>query len=441
MTLRTSIFAGAAALAALAAPATAQTVCGGLPSGIWIGGTEGNSDIATADSFREQLALVLLDNAHLSMFRLSEPAEVRLEAQGRGAGDPVIDILDETGASVGTDDDSGGGTSSAALLSLGPGTYCLRTSSFGNAPLTATVRIGLPEHEALTDGGARLTGAALPQPVDPVEPVDPVPPATTTDLSDTTVTTEPPPLDASGPCGGGQPLADGPVNARLEGGISAENPIDTVPIYYFDLDAPATVTLTAENLAADPVLTLTGEDGTFYAENDDYDGLNSRVEIVDPLQPGRYCVGLRAIGDGSVPVTVTLAAFDSNAALVDAYETGEQPPPLDGSYPVNDLGTIAGRTISELEMRGEATRWSSFSVAEPGLVLIEAIARGNGDPVIRLWDDLGREVAFNDDFSRDNFNSQLAARLFSGTYLIALSDISNTDPVVQLVIERYQPVP
>ena len=117
MTLKTTMLLAGAAIT-LSAPGLAQTYCGGLPAGTWIGGTEGNSDIASAEDYREQLALVLLGNAHLSMFTLSAASEVRLEAQGRGAGDPVIDILNMDGASVGSDDDAGGGTSSATLLML-----------------------------------------------------------------------------------------------------------------------------------------------------------------------------------------------------------------------------------------------------------------------------------------------------------------------------------
>lgn len=431
MTLSKFIIAGLAM--SLAAPAMAQTYCGGLPAGTWIGGTEGNSDIATAEDYREQLALVLLGNAHLSMFTLSESSEVRLEAQGRGAGDPVIDVLDMDGASVGSDDDAGGGTSSATLLMLDPGTYCMQTRSYDDAPLTATVRIGRPEFAALTEGGAQMTGTGMAPP--PATP-DAAPEDTSEPVTDP-VTPPPTATVASGACGDAVPLGDGPIDGSLSAGLSATNSVNSVPTYVFELAAEAELTIRAENEEADPVVTLTGDDGTFHGENDDWDGLNSRLDTEAPLAPGTYCIGLRALNDGDLPVTVTVEAYDAQAALIELYELGDVAPPLDGSYPVTDLGTVSGRVTGSAAMQGEATTWFSFQVEQSGLVVIEAVSVDSGDPVIRIWDDLGREIAFNDDHQPNTYNSQVAVKIFPGTYLIGLKDISASSPDLRLVVERY----
>jgi hypothetical protein len=426
MTLRTLISTTAIA-GALALPAAAQEYCGGISGGQWIGGNEANSDIASTDSFREQLALVLLGNAHTSLFALSAPAEVRLEAAGRGTGDPVIELLDGTGAAIGSDDDSGGGTASAALMTLEPGTYCLQTTSWDNAPLTATVRVGRTEHEALTEGGATLASGAAGGDMGDMGDT-----GTDSDTADGGTMTD------TAACGGALTIGSWPIDDQLGDGISVTESIDSVPTWAFEIARPTALSITAENESADPVLTLTGEDGTFYAENDDYDGLNSRIDMTQPLQPGTYCVGLRALSDGSLPVTVTLSAFDPEAATRALYDRGEVAPPLDGSYPVTDLGTVSARSVSQAQMQGDTAQWFRVEVGETGLLLIEAIAASSGDPVLRLFDDVGREIGYNDDYGQ-GLDSQIAARVFPGTYLVALTDISGQSPLLRLVMERYVP--
>ena len=110
------------ALAAAASAAAAQDFCGGASAnGQWIGGAEGTSDVATAGAPMEQMALALMQNEYVALFSVSAPTEVRLEAQGRGSGDPVIDLRDEAGAIVASDDDSGGNGASRAETALQPG--------------------------------------------------------------------------------------------------------------------------------------------------------------------------------------------------------------------------------------------------------------------------------------------------------------------------------
>ncbi len=397
----------AAALTLSAAPLAAQSYCGGVgDGGIWIGGDEARSDISLADAAQEQLALVLGGNDYIALFSLSAPTDVRLEAEGRGTGDPVIDLLGPDGAVLGGDDDGGGGLSSRLETSLGAGTYCLRMRSFDNVPLTGTVRIGRLDHQALTEG----TGG-------------------------TTVT--PSPDMTSGSCADAVPLADGPVDALLAQGVTAENPIDAVSHYSFSLAQATTLAITAENPAADPVLTLMDGNGDFIEENDDFDGLNSRIERAQPLAAGTYCLGLRALSDASLPVIVGLSAFDAAAAALRSYDRVEAVPPLDGSYPITDLGEVATRLRADA-VGGEAATWYSMEVVEGGLLLIEAIGSGNADPVLTLFDDLGRQIGRNDD-AGDGLDSLLAARVLSGTYLLAVSDLSESGDAIRVSVERYVP--
>ena len=396
-----TLFAGGAAL-----PAAAQDLCAGIgASGIWIGGSPDESDIATADSAAEQLALVLANNRYVSLFSVSAPASVRMEAAGAAGGDALIELYSETGELIGFDDDSGGGTDARLEQDLGPGTYCLAVQSFDGTPMTGTVRIGRTDHEAMTagtgGGGGSIADGGL-----GCDTADYIP--------DDSVTLE-----------------------MLRSGISSTASADQLPYFRFSLSEPAAITLTAENETADPVLSLYDPSGALIDENDDFSGLNSRLDIVQPLQPGDYCVGIRALSDTGAPIRVALTAYDSEAAQAALFDQGEVAPPLDGSYPVTTLGAVDTRMRSDVQIEGTNAKWLVFDVAEPGLILIEAIAPNN-DPVIQLFDDLGRSIAYNDDYG-SGYDSQIAARVNPGTYLLSVKDISDGAPLIRVVLERYVP--
>ena len=92
--------------------------------GVWIGGAETSSDISSAGTYQEQMALVLGGGEYTALFTLSSPADLRIEAAGRGGTDPVMDLFDEAGTLVATDDDSGGNGAARIETSLEPGFYC-----------------------------------------------------------------------------------------------------------------------------------------------------------------------------------------------------------------------------------------------------------------------------------------------------------------------------
>jgi hypothetical protein len=95
-------------------------------------------------------------------------------------------------------------------------------------------------------------------------------------------------------------------------------------------------------------------------------------------------------------VTVSVSAFDAQAAQTGMYERGEAAPPLDGSLPDHGArAALDAPAAGHPEHRHH--RWFSFEVTEPGLVLVEAVTNGMGDPSLVLFDDFGREIAYNDD--------------------------------------------
>lgn len=398
----------ATAMLGFALPAAAQdAACNGLgANGQWIGGSESASDIATTDTYREQMALVLAGNQYVSLFSVSEATTVRLEAAGRGAGDPLIDIIDGNGTIIQSDDDSGGNSAARAELALNPGTYCMSLSSFDGAPMTAFVRIGRPEQEPLTEGIAVATTSVA------------------NDLA-----------PGGGSCAAAFPLG------TLDGPLSGVGSVEETPYWSFSLATPTAVSITASNEDADPVLTLYDAAETYLDENDDFDGLNSRLDMTEPLPAGDYCLQIGALNATSMPITVEVSAYDPEAALSALYDRGDAAPPLDGSVPVEDLGMLENRLRKDAIIGTSAT-WFSVDMNQGGLILIEAIAAGgNGDPWVALFDDLGRQLAINDDYG-DSLDSLVTARVTGGTYLIAVKQVGgSTQGTIRMVFERYIPAP
>ena len=388
--LKTTAFA--AVLLGASTPAFAQDAhCGVGGNGIWVGGNEATSDIATADTYLEQMALVVGGNEYVSLFTLSAPSDVRIEAAGRGSGDPIIELLDDSGGIILSDDDSGGNAASRAETSLQAGTYCMSLRSYDGGPMTAFVRVGRQEHEPLTEG-----------------------------ITDATE-------GASGNCSEAVPFG------AL--GTSASASVSDTPFWSFTLETDTAVTITAENENADPVITLFGPNQDYITENDDYDGLNSRIDMIEPLAAGAYCLGVTALNDDEAPIVVSIAAYDAEEALLSLYARGEIAPPLDGSIEVTDLGPLQSRMRNDVAASNDVT-WFSLDVAEASLLVLEAIGGGDSDPWLIVFDDLGREVGQNDDYG-EGLNSLIMARVQAGTYIIGVRQYEGGQGFIRLLAERY----
>ncbi len=384
-----------------AAPLAAQDACAGIGvDGIWIGGAEASSDIATTATYQEQMALVLGGGEYAALFTLSSPTDLRLEAAGRGGTDPVMDLFDEAGTLVATDDDSGGNGASRIEAALEAGLYCAVVRSYDDAPMTAFVRVGRIEHEPLTEGASGEEISID----DSVRPCD----------SDT-------------------------YAEALMFGVPGIASASEIPYWRFDLPEGGTLTITAENELADPLITLFDSNGDWVAENDDAVGLNSRIDLADPLSPGSYCIAVQALSDPGAPITLQVGDYDVTGAMQVQFDSGNMAPPLDGSYPVADAGSLRTR-LRQDAMIDSTTTWFSFEVPEYGLVVVEAIAASEGgDPHLVLFDDLGRKLTENDD-TGEGLDSMVAARLNRGTYLFGVKDIASSVPVpVRLVLERFVP--
>lgn len=393
-------------LALTTAPLAAQdALCGGAGTGgQWIGGSEATSDIATADTFGEQMALVLDGNRFVGLFSLGTATDVRIEAAGRGNGDPTLTLLGPDGNEVATDDDSGGNGAARIDMPLDPGTYCAVVRSFDDAPMTAFVRVGRSEMEPLTPGMTE-SRADLPA-------ADRVAACTAaTDIG--TLVTEP---------------------------LSYQGSANDAGFTRFTLAAPTAISITADNVNADPSIVLLDAKGETLAENDDFDGLNARIDMNTPLDAGTYCIVLEAISDSTAPIDVGISTYDPASALASLYDQGEAAPPMDGSVAITDLGPLPSRTRHDLQVSGD-TQWFSLTLDTPGLLLVEALSSGgDGDPWLVLYDDLGREVARDDD-GGDSTDARLTGRVMAGNYLVGVRQVGNRSGFVRLLMERYIPAP
>ena len=382
-------------LAALPALGEDANLCGGLGvNGQWLGGDEASSDITTSPAYIERMALVLMQNEFVGLFSVSQDGNYRIEAEGRGGGDTVLDVRNASGDIVASDDDSGGGASSRAENFLPIGTYCVSMRSFDSSPITGFVRAGRLDQEPLTPGIV-------------------------------------PPTNEAGEC-------DLSVAQALTFGQPVTNAWAEQNFYSFQIDAPAAVTITAENQDADPTLKLFDASGSLLGNNDDFDGLNSRIDMADMLPAGQYCVALDVYGDGSLPITMTAKIYDAMEVQMNLYARGDASPPLDGSYPVKLLGELQTRLRQDVNVSGDAA-WYTFDIYDSGLVLIEAIAQGEGDPMLFMYDDLGRQIGHNDD-NDGSLNSILTVRVQPGTYLVAVRQLDDqTQGPIRMVFERYVP--
>jgi len=404
-----------------AAPVGAQDVsCGGLGDDArWIARDALTSDVvASPDPLFLGGAIAGVGDRFVTLFSVASSGTYRIEARPTGGdSDPVLELFDEAGALVVLDDDSGGGVASRAELPLAPGRYCLAVRGFGGAGVVADLQVSRLDQPAITEGlaGGFVGTEGLP-PFVGVQPCLPSTPAL--------------------------PLGSGPLDAQLGAGTSARNSAAAAPYYRFSIANPQALSIRAENPAADPYIYLFDGRGALLGENDDSENsLNSRIDVTQPLQPGTYCIGMRALSDPDLPITVSVRGFDPVAAQQEEYALADAAPPLGGTYPVTDIGVLDRVSVRDMRVPGDRAQFVSFTVSEPGLVLITADELSDSDPWLRVFDTAGRLIAENDD-ANGTLNSEVALRVYPGRYTVGVRQYSTaTNGVVRLAMQRYVPAP
>lgn len=419
MSIKASAATATALLLLTTAHASAQEVsCGGIGDGAdWIGGTASGSDIAAVSAPFATAVQAPNGGYGVTLFSLSAPMDIRVEAQPQGGrGDTVLELYDTNGRLVVQDDDSGGGLSSRAELDLQPGNYCLAVRGFADAAVNADVQVSRPDMPALTVGLAG--GFVGTEDLPPFVGVQPC-------LADTPA----------------QPLGNGPIDGSLTQGqdVSARNTTNAAPYYRFTLNSPQGVSIRAENQQADPYIYVFDGNGTLLAENDDSEGLNSRIDFTNPLQPGTYCIGMRALSDPDLPVTVTVSPFDQAIANQELYAFADAAPPPGGSYPVTNLGVLPNVSLRDVQVPGRRAVFFSFEMTTPSVVVFTADEISDSDPWIRLFDASGALIDDNDD-ANGTLNSELVVRLQRGRYTVGVRQYSSDyNGVIRIGMTKYVP--
>ncbi|MDO5622581.1 MAG: hypothetical protein Q4G24_14060 [Paracoccus sp. (in: a-proteobacteria)] len=418
-----------------AAPVAAQTdvalLCGDYAARSWVNGTAEESDVSTAaDPLRLSLSLGT-GATTVTAFRVSAEAEetLRIEAAPtgpRGDGDPKVRLLDSEGNIFGENDDAGEGTLNARVETpLEPGDYCVIVDAVGEYGMAmGELQIARASQPALFD---------LPDPA-------------TLGAEDGGGNSNIPACTADTQAG---LLIEGDLNMALDNAGRAGTPVQqqvnltgTEAYLRFTLDAPAALTLRAQNTALDPVMALFDAEGRQLGYNDDdRDSLNARLDMMEPLPAGEYCIGVRSIGHEPGAVTVSVDAFDEVAMLREAYDRAEMAPPMDGSVAIQavEADTRAETTI----LVGKSARWFSFDVERRAAYAINAIGGGVSDPRLRLFNAQGVAVGDVDD-SNDSLDAEMVVVLAPGKYRLAVMNSSSDGAFaarpVQLSFERFLPV-
>lgn len=408
--LRTKIGLLAFASAFLPSVAFAQlSVCGAAPSEVQPFGGFGADASTISAPAQMQIQLTPGVNNFLQ-FEVTEPTDVRIEATDESGVDPVMVLLDTSGNEIASDDDGGGGRASRIETSLNPGSYCAKVYNFSSNSGQTTVQLSRWDQPPITQGASDSGGAA--EACTAATPAD--------------------------------PIAFGPINAAVaNGGEISFSRTGAVTYHRLTVDAPLGLTITANGTEADPVVRVYDAAGNVVIENDDYDGLNSQIDMQTPLQSGDYCIAVSALSDSEQPIDVVVKAFDEQAFLTARYASGEASPPIGGSYPIDDIGVI-NTAFSGDVLVGKDARWISFEVTEPSLMLIQGIGNGNADSQLYLYNDRGQQLGFNDDSGlggNSTRDSQIAAELYPGRYLAAVllygyEDGSPSQPV-RVSFQRY----
>ena len=173
------------------------------------------------------------------------------------------------------------------------------------------------------------------------------------------------------------------------------------------------------------------------AENDDADSLNSRIDYFQPLAAGNYCIGMRALSDPSLPVRLTISTKGLQDVAAASYASAENAPPLDGSWPVEDLGVLTTTAVREWRVPGDQAQWFVFESRAEGLVLISADTIDDGDPILDIFAADGTWLGGNDD-ANGSVNAQHALPVQAGRYLVAMRQFEEEyQGLIRLTLTRY----
>ncbi len=372
----------------------------------WMGGSAEGAVVGAASAPLVQQANASASQIPVFAFRVDGAAQdTRIEAMAVN-GDPQITLSTPDGRVLAENDDYGGGLNAQATSLLEPGDYCVRMSSVGGEPITATIQVSRTDQVAL-----------LPEAID-----------TTINacLPDTATT----------------PLVEGPLGAALATGRVSRDIGSDVAYLRFDLAEGASLTLRAESELLDPQIKLYDAAGALLAENDDAENLNARLDFLTALPPGTYCVAAGPLSAGEGTITVSAETLDRDSYLRGAWRRGELAPPKGADYPVQAIDLA--KESETLVLHDGSAQWLAFDIPEETVLIISSFGQLTGaDTRLTLFGASGIPVATADD-SDSGLDARLGpVVLAAGSYRLAVMDINGTEgaggPIrpIGLVFERF----
>jgi hypothetical protein len=314
-----------------------------------------------------------------------QPVTLRTDAPDT---DPMIALYDERGGLVTWDDDSGGALQALIAEQLPAGRYCAQIRPAGAAPVDFSVAV------LVIESGLRFAPGTGTPCADP---------ATVRDLA----------LSLARPV---SPVA---LDAATDAGTGFGD-------FRMSLSESLGLRIDAASAEFDTYLTVLDTAGNIVAENDDFSGLDSRIEQAFPA--GDYCVSVRAVGGGGGGFSVALSEADivppampcGDPARVAALAAGFGP----GAPATAQRGALDPAS-------GES--WFGFSVGEQVEVRLDA-ASTEFDTMVDLHDMNGGFLASNDDGPDGGTDSRIETALAPGDYCITVRSFDGTAGAFDLTL-------
>lgn len=320
-------------------------------------------------------------------FALSRSERVVLRTETTDdATDPVLTLIDASGAVIESDDDGAGGYNSLLDLTLEPGSYCAQVRPLGgDVAYEQEVTLLLA-----TGATAEELAARIDLPAGPGDLC--TDPALTADLDRT--------------------LAPGLGSYGFQASVDPQSHRD----WRVTVTQAMELQVDATSNQFDTMLILVDEGGHVVAENDDgfSSGTDSRIALA--IEPGSYCLSLSGFeGDSGLaeivmtdapeaPIPGPLSAACTDPALTS--DLGRAVGPGFGSHSV--AATLAPQSRSD---------WR-FEVTDEVLLQFDAVS-DEFDTLMSLLDSSGALIEQNDD-EPNSINSRIVRTLGPGSYCLAV---------------------
>ncbi|MGP9804423.1 DVUA0089 family protein [Paracoccus sp. NSM] len=395
-----------------ALPALAQgdgPVCSGDPAQ-WFAADADASTVNTVETpLRVEVESVEGSRGWHAFVVEGEAQSLRIEAEAIGGGDPSLVLATPEGRVLAENDDAMGGLNSRIETVLEPGTYCVQMVPVGDPAIRAAVQISREDQPALLAAPPDLS------------------------IADCRPETE------------AEALTDGPLDAALASGRVSRQTGAEVAYLRFALDAPGAITLRATSAELDPYLKLFDGTGSLIAENDDADGLNSRLDFLTPLAAGEYCIGVAPLSAREGVIDVSAEVLDRDSYLRAAWGRGEMAPPAGSGYPMQDIDLTRDRET--VLLHDGTAQWLALTIERPSVLIVDAFGSATGvDSKLVLFGPNGAQVAVDDD-GGENTDARLGPVLLEpGLYRMAVLDVGRMDqprgPIraIGLVFDRFERV-